>query len=156
MKNKTKLNKKSNKSGKSKQNGKLGIIKVKASEKPVPSVKPVHSIPAEWLYMTDREIGVREIASSFESEKMCEIWEEAGVAEVILGEKASMDMELTENDLGDEESNRFLQENQVKTLFLVTVPPLEFEKARECMEKIAAANGGFFFGDTDDFTPVVR
>lgn len=142
--------------GKAKRYSKPGTRKEKASEKPVSSVKPVPSVPAEWLYMTDREIGIREIASSFKSEEMTEIWEEAGVAEVILGEKASMDMELTENDLGDEESNRFLQENQVKTLFLVTVPPLEFEKARECMKKITAANGGFFCGDTDDFTPVVR
>lgn len=135
MKNKSKLN------NKSKQNSKC---------------KPKPSVPAEWLYMTDREIGVHEIASSFESEEMTEIWEEAGVAEVILGEKDSMDMELTENDLGDEESNRFLLENQVKTLFLVTVSPMEFEKAEECMKKIIAANGGFFCGDTEDFTPVIQ
>lgn len=118
------------------------------------TVKPV--VVAEWLYMTDREITVRDIASAFASQEMVEIWEDAGVAEVILGEKASMDMEWTENDLGDEESNRFLEENQVKTLFLVTIPPLEFEAAKGCMEKIIAANGGFFCGDTQDFTPVVR
>lgn len=117
-------------------------------------VKP--AVVAEWLYMTDREITVRDIASAFAPQEMVEIWEDAGVAEVILGEKSSMDMEWTENDLGDEESNRFLEENQVKTLFLVTIPPLEFEAAKVCMEKIIAANGGFFCGDTQDFTPVVR
>ncbi|MGN0294653.1 MAG: hypothetical protein ACI4D3_11695 [Lachnospiraceae bacterium] len=153
MKNKSKLNNKSKQSGKLNQSGKLKQNS-KSNQKSKQEPKP--SVPAEWLYMTDREIGIREIASSFESEEMTEIWEEAGVAEVILGEKSSMDMELTENDLGDEESNRFLQENQVKTLFLVTVPPLDFERAKECMEKITAANGGFFCGDTDDFTPVVR
>lgn len=139
------------KKGKMKQGGKA----IQGS-KTVQSSKPVPSVPSEWLYMTDREIGVREIAASFESEEMTEIWEAAGVAEVILGEKASMDMELTEADLGDGESNRFLQENQINTLFLVTVPPLEFEKAKACMEKIIAANGGFFCGDTEDFTPTVR
>lgn len=118
------------------------------------AVKP--AVVAEWLYMTDREITVRDIASAFAPQEMVEIWEDAGVAEVILGEKSSMDMEWTENDLGDEESNRFLEENQVKTLFLVTIPPLEFEAAKVCMEKIIAANGGFFCGDTQDFTPVVR
>ena len=117
-------------------------------------VKP--AVVAEWLYMTDREITVRDIASAFAPQEMVEIWEDAGVAEVILGEKSSMDMEWTENDLGDEESNRFLEENQVKTLFLVTIPPLEFEAAKVCMEKIIAANGGFFCGDTQDFTHVVR
>lgn len=117
-------------------------------------VKP--AVVAEWLYMTDREITVRDIASAFAPQEMVEIWEDAGVAEVILGEKSSMDMEWMENDLGDEESNRFLEENQVKTLFLVTIPPLEFEAAKVCMEKIIAANGGFFCGDTQDFTPVVR
>ncbi|MDY4971512.1 MAG: hypothetical protein SO101_14850 [Lachnospiraceae bacterium] len=145
------------KKGKMKQGGKaIQGSKTVQSGKTVQSSKPVPSVPSEWLYMTDREIGVREIAASFESEEMTEIWEAAGVAEVLLGEKDSMDMELTENDLGDEESNRFLEENQVKTLFLVTVPPLEFEKAKACMEKIIAANGGFFCGDTEDFTPTVR
>ena len=117
----------------------------------------VQTMPGEWLYFASAETTVREIAGALEGEAYeLEIWEDAGVAEVILGEKSSMDMEWTENDLGDEESNRFLEENQVKTLFLVTIPPLEFEAAKVCMEKIIAANGGFFCGDTQDFTPVVR
>ncbi|MDY2628436.1 MAG: hypothetical protein SOW08_09020 [Lachnospiraceae bacterium] len=131
-----------------KNKSKLNKIKTQKAAKP--------AVPAEWLYMTDREITVRDIAAAFESEEKVEIWEEAGVAEVILNEKASMDMEITETDLGDEESNRFLQENQVKTLFLVTIPPLEFEAAKGCMEIITAVNGGFFCGDTEDFTPVVK
>ncbi|MDO5409267.1 MAG: hypothetical protein Q4F21_02305 [Lachnospiraceae bacterium] len=132
MKNKTKLN------------------KIKKEKKVTPSV------PAEWLYMTDREITVREIAAAFEAEEMVEIWEAAAVAEVILREKASMDLEQTETDLGDEESNAFLQANQVKSLFLVTIPPLEFETAKAAMKKITAKNGGFFCGDTEDFLPRVE
>lgn len=129
-------------------------VKLQKPVKPQRPAKP--QVPAEWLYLTDRQITVRDVAAAFDSEERVEIWEEAGVAEVILNDKASMDMEITEADLGDEESNRFLQENQVKTLFLVTIPPLEFEAAKDCMEKIIAANGGFFCGDTEDFTPVVR
>lgn len=131
-----------------KNKAKLKQIKVKKNTKP--------TVPAEWLYMTEREITVRDIAASFEQPEMVEIWEAAGVAEVILSEKASMDMEMTETDLGDEESNRFLQEHDVKTLFLVIIPPVEYESAKACMLKIMERNGGFFCGDTDDFTPVVK
>lgn len=131
-----------------KNKAKLNKIKAKKNTQP--------AVPAEWLYMTEREITVKDIAASFEAEEMVEIWEEAGVAEVILSEKASMDMELTENDLGDEESNRFLQEHQVNTLFLVTIPPQEYETARASMLKIMEKNGGFFCGDTEDFMPMVK
>lgn len=132
-------------------------MKNKTKLKKVKEKKPVQPMaPAEWLYMTDREITVKDIAASFESEEMVEVWEEACVAEVIINEKASIDMELTELDLGDEESNQFLRKNQAKTLFLVTIPPHEYEAAKVNMLKIVERNGGFFCGDTEDFTPVVR
>lgn len=131
-----------------KNKAKLSKIKTKKNIQP--------AVPAEWLYMTNREITVRDIAASFASEEMVEIWEEAGVAEVILGEKASMDMELTETDLGDEESNDFLRKHGVKTLFLVTIPPAEHELAKGCMLQIIEKNGGLFCGDTEDFSPVVK
>ena len=118
--------------------------------------KKTVNVPAEWLYLSPSEVSVRDLSDSFENPEQIEIWEDARVAEVILGEKASMDMEWYECDLGDEESNAFLEKHQIRTMYVVTIPPQEFEAARICMQKITARNGGFFCGDTDDFTPMVK
>ena len=67
--------------------------------------KKTVNVPAEWLYLSPSEVSVRDLSDSFENPEQIEIWEDARVAEVILGEKASMDMEWYECDLGDEESN---------------------------------------------------
>lgn len=114
------------------------------------------AVTAEWLYLADHAVTVRDIAEAFENPDMVEIWEEAGVAEVILGEKASMDMEWIETDLGEEEGNRFLETHQIQTVFMVTIPPQEYEKASLCMKKITEKNGGFFCGDNKDFAPTVQ
>ena len=131
-----------------KNKSKLNKIKAKKNSQP--------TVPAEWLYLTEQEITTADIAAAFEDQEKVEIWEAAGVAEVILGEKASMDMEWTENDLGDEVSNQFLEQHQIKNVFLVTIPPQEYEAAQSAMRKIMEKNGGFFCGDTEDFTPVVQ
>lgn len=123
-------------------------------KKPVKQELP--SVPSEWLYLTDREITVRDIAEAFtDTDTLVELWEEAGVVEVILDEKASMDVEWTELDLGDEEGNAFLESHQTESLFFVTVPPERFDAAQSCMEKIIERNGGLFCGDTEDFMPTV-
>lgn len=135
------------------------MAKKKTKKAPVKQAvikKAPAGIPAEWLYMTEKEISVKQIAAAFAEKGAVEVWEEAGVVEVILGEKASMDMELTETDLGDEVGNEFLEAHQIKTLFLVTIPAAEYTLAEAAMRKITAATGGFFCGDTEDFTPVVK
>lgn len=61
-----------------------------------------------------------------------EIWEEAGVLEVILPEGHSMDIETGRPDLKDEYSKRFLEEHQVKSLFYVTVVPESLKDSKGC------------------------
>ena len=45
-------------------------------------------------------------------------------------------------------------EHQVKTVFLVTFKPETYEEAKLVMRKIMEKTGGFFCGDTEDFTPM--
>lgn len=128
--------------------------KPQTAKKPVK--KAVPSVPAEWLYLTDKEITARDIAEALaDTDILVELWEEAGVAEVVLDEQYSLDVEWTEPDLGDEVSNAFLEQHQTKSLFFVTVPPERFELAQKCMKKIMERNGGLFCGDTEDFMPTV-
>ena len=45
-------------------------------------------------------------------------------------------------------------EHQVKTVFLVTFKPETYEEAKKVMRRIMDKTGGFFCGDTEDFTPM--
>lgn len=121
-----------------------------------PAAEKTPSVPAQWFYMNDREVTVRDLAASFETKEATEIWEEAGIVEVLLGEKSSMDMEQTAASLEDEEGRAFLENNRICSLFWVTISPGDYKQAEAAMKKIIAKNGGFFCGDTDDFTPLVR
>lgn len=112
-------------------------------------------VPSNWFYMSENEIGVADIKTQLDKiELETEIWEEAGVLEIILGEAGSMDMEAIEDDFEDEYSRAFLEEHQVKGLFYVTIKPEVYDKAKEVMEAICGKLGGFFCGDTEDFTPI--
>lgn len=111
---------------------------------------------AEWLYLADHEVSVVDLAASFTDKKECEIWMDAEIAEVILTEKASMDMERAEAVMEDEIGDAFLKEHGVTELYLVTIVPEEYELAKKAMGRIIAHCGGFFCADNDDFTPQVR
>lgn len=113
------------------------------------------NVPAEWLYMVDHELAPRALYESLEEKDHVELWEDAGVIEISMGEKSSMDMEMVEPDLQDEVGNEFLAEHNIKCLYLVDIPAADYNNAEQWMRKIIAANGGFFCGDTEDFTPVV-
>ena len=107
--------------------------------------------------MSENEVGVADIKTQLDKiELETEIWEEAGVLEIILGEAGSMDMEAIEDDFEDEYSRAFLEEHQVKRLFCVTIKPEVYDKAKEVMEVICGKLGGFFCGDTEDFTPICK
>lgn len=118
--------------------------------------RPVPDVPAEWFYMSDAEITVGELKDALaDTDYEVEYWEAAQVLEILLGENSSMDVEVLEPDLGDGESNAYLAEHQVKFLCSVTIKPESYEKAKGVMEHICTKLGGFFCGDTEDFTPMI-
>ena len=60
-----------------------------------------------------------------------------------------------EGTLGDEEGDAYLKENEIHAVAAVTIRPEDYEKAKEVMLYIIEKLGGYFCGDTADFTPVV-
>jgi hypothetical protein len=115
--------------------------------------------PKEWLYLNDQVVTPRNVADVFSDEGhlKAQLWEDAGVVEIELpGEAKSLDMEITATDFGDDFSNEYLAKNQIQSAFLVTIVPEDYEAAKEVMKKITAAIGGYFCGDTPDFTPIVK
>lgn len=115
----------------------------------------VPGVPAEWLYLTQEEITLREIYEVLKDDTpwKAEFWEEAAVLEIAVLESGSVDMEELEEM--DEYLQAYMEEHHIKSVFAVTVVPEYYEKARKVMEKIMAQKGGYFCGDTDDFQPEV-
>ena len=114
--------------------------------------------PKNWFYMNAKELDVDRLKDVLadNKERKVEVWKEAGVLEIELPEEHSIDFEQIEADLRDEYSNEFLTENGVKTLFTVSIDPEHKKSAEKIMQEVIAGCGGFFCGDTEDFTPVIR
>jgi|GEM_PF-5275258 len=82
-----------------------------------------------------------------------DIWKEAGVLEVILGEKESIDIE--EMEVADEEAQAFMDELGAKSLFYVSFDPGMYEKALPVLKAIVAELGGKMLGDTPNLEPEI-
>ena len=145
-----KKNGKSNKTTLSKVLGKSGNKKPSKA----PASKPVKK-PGEWLYLNKEELPLRKIYELFNEAQNAEYWEAAGVLEISLPESGTLDMEDLEGTLGDEEGDAYLKENEIHAVAAVTIRPEDYEKAKEVMLYIIEKLGGYFCGDTADFTPVV-
>lgn len=136
-------------------NGKPGqknSVGKKAAAVRTPQVTP------NWLYMNQQEITLAQIGQAVDPVRYPEVhlWAEMGVLEIEVAEKASVDFEAMECDLEDEVGNAFLAENKVKTLVMITIVPAAWEESKALMTEICTKCGGFFCGDTEDFTPVVK
>ena len=151
-----KKNGKSNKTTLSKVLGKSGNKKPSKAPASKPVKKPTApKMPGEWLYLNKEELSLRKIYELFEEKQTAEYWEAAGVLEISLPESDTLDMEDLEGTLGDEEGDVYLKENEIHTVAAVTIRQEDYEKAKEVMLYIIEKLGGYFCGDTADFTPVV-
>ena len=114
------------------------------------------TIPGDWLYMTPEDVNIRQLKDALEEASYeVEIWEDAGVLEILLKEKSSMDVETASIHPKDTITQQFANAHQVKNVFLVTFQPDDYEDAEHVMKTVTGKLGGFFCGDTEDFTPVV-
>ena len=72
--------------------GALGKAAVPAN-KTAQEKKKKADVPGEWLYFAPETVGVRQIADVLDGTCELEIWQEAGVLEIMYGGESSMDME---------------------------------------------------------------
>lgn len=134
-------------------------MKNKSKLKKIKEKKPVQAkLPSYWLYVAREEVTARDIKNALEDCEgiELEIWEAAGIVEVVLSDGKSMDFEQTQVDLRDEYSNAFLEKEQAKALFFVTIHPDSGDLVTPVMRHLLQKISGLFCGDTDDFTPFIR
>ena len=90
-------------------------------------VKPVYDVPADWWYLQIEVPGA-----------------------------GSLDLEESPCDLGDEEGNNFLKKHGIRTVFAAAIRQDAYGELKPVMEGLCGRMGGFFCGDTADFTPVIK
>ena len=110
----------------------------------------------DWLYFCPKEVTIRSLYEIFSEQEDVEIWEEAGVLEIPIGEKSSFDVESAQIHPKDEITLQFAAEHGIKSVFMVTFVPEDYEKAEQIMKQILVKFGGLFCGDTEDFMPQLR
>lgn len=134
-------------------------MKNKSKLKKIKEKKPaVVKMPSQWLFVAKEEAAARDVKRSLEDYEGVdlELWDAAGIVEVVLSDGKSIDFEQTEVDLGDEYSNEFLEKQQAKSLFYVTIHPDSAELALPVMRHVISRIPGVFCGDTDDFEPFIK
>lgn len=111
-----------------------------------------------WFYLSPEAVGAADIAAALEPMEgiQIELWKEAGVIEVEVPEKRSMDIEEIPADLRDEYSNEFLKAFQTRALFAVTIDTDNYDFMEKIMRYTVEKLGGMFCGDTDNFEPVIK
>ena len=117
-------------------------------------------VPGEWLYFAPEAVGVRQIADALDGTCELEIWQEAGVLEIMYGGESSMDMEEGTIQIAPLAYMRgrtaaFAEKHGCDRVYLVTFSAEEYEKALSVMRRILQECGGIFCGDTEDFMPLL-
>ena len=85
-----------------------------------------------------------------------ELWEEAGVLEILLQEKESMDVELAKLSPKDELACAVAEKENCPVLFLITYCEGVQEVAQQMMRHMLKENGGIFCADTEILEPVIK
>ncbi len=127
--------------------------KAAGAVKKAPLPKKALGIPEGWFYAAGQEANVVMVRAALPEGMESDIWKEAGVLEVILGEKESIDIE--EMEVADEEAQAFMDELGAKSLFYVSFDPGMYEKALPVLKAIVAELGGKMLGDTPNLEPEI-
>ena len=134
--------------------GALGKAAVPAN-KTAQEKKKKADVPGEWLYFAPEAVDVRQIADVLDGTCELEIWQEAGVLEIMYGGESSMDMEEGTIHPKDQVTAAFAEKHGCDRVYLVTFSAEEYEKALSVMRRILQECGGIFCGDTEDFMPLL-
>ena len=134
--------------------GALGKAAVPAN-KTAQEKKKKADVPGEWLYFAPEAVDVRQIADVLDGTCELEIWQEAGVLEIMYGGESSMDMEEGTIHPKDQVTAAFAEEHDCDRVYLVTFSAEDYEKVLHVMRHILQECGGIFCGDTEDFKPIL-
>lgn len=133
-----------------KTNGKNNKQKTSVKKPAAPKLK----LPKGWFFMAKEEVSASALAKCLtDAEYDVELWIDAAVVEVSLGEKLSMDFEQFDLPFEDEFSDSFMEKEGLKCAYYVTFSDDSYEKVKGLVSVLREQFGGGLYGDTDDFEP---
>ena len=118
--------------------------------------KKTEMVYEEWLYMNSKEITVVDINEVVKDIVEIDLWDELGVISLKLDDKAYIDIEEIETDLGNDEENKFVSDNNIKSICQVKLPKQYIKGAEEKMKLIIKGIGGFFVKDNGNFDIIIK
>ncbi len=125
----------------------------KQNKKPIAPEKK-SSITGDWFYMNTKETPIRKLYEVIKNNSNnIELWEDAGVMEICLTPKSSLDFEEMKPYFRDSAGAEFLSQHQIQSMYMVTFPGEEFNHIIPIFDCILSNCGGFFCADTSDFYP---
>lgn len=111
----------------------------------------------EWLYLAKGEITLRKMFERLDEDGFeIEIWEDAGVLEIILPCGESLDMEEKSLDEKDELLSQLLKKEDAEKVFMVTLGKGKQEEYQKIMKHIILHLGGIFCVDNESLNPIYR
>lgn len=115
------------------------------------------TVPCEWIYFAPEHTTVNTLADCAKAHGAeVELWGEAGVLEILLQEKESMDVELAKLSPKDELACAVAEKENCPVLFLITYCEGVQEVAQQMMRHMLKENGGIFCADTENLEPVIK
>ncbi len=110
-----------------------------------------------YYYMTSADTSAKALADAILSrlpaytEKL-ECWDGAGVLEIELDAKSSIDIEKLEL-FEDENDRKFLTKYQIQSIFSIQTTDVHLEELKTIFTAAVSVLGGFVCADTEDFQP---
>jgi len=131
---------------------KAKLQKIKATKNSEAAKGP--KLPNGWILMVPGKVTVSDLRTAFDADQDIEVWPEAGIMEIVMSEKSSIDIEtLPLSDFADEYSRNFLETNRIQSIFYVNFRAEDYELAKKFLKQLSEKTGGFVCGDTEDFQP---
>lgn len=109
----------------------------------------------EWYYMSPNKISAKMIADFLKERKLAEVelWEEMNILQIVLKENKCVDFEPLNQPFKDETDVLFLKENNITTVFAVTIDEGTFSQLQPLMSAVIQEWEGFLCADSYNFKP---
>lgn len=115
----------------------------------------------ELLYMGNKEVTVKELEEVLvegmteEQKETVQIWPQIQIMEITLPSEQVVDVESMNGFMDNEEDLVFMKDNDIQTVYALTMEETALEAFAPYAEKWMTAFGGFVCSDSDDFMPMI-
>ena len=110
-----------------------------------------------YYYMSTADLSAKALSTAIlnnlpQYKEQLECWDAAGVIEIELGEKSSIDIEKLPL-FEDESDQKFLKKHQIQSIFSIQLLDSDLDSLKAIFTAVTINLGGFVCADTENFQP---